>query len=161
VVFGQLLLLLGSCSVDEIDLDGKACPCATGYRCDEARQICVHDGADASVGGTAGVGGSLGGASGTGASGGTSGASGSGGTAGASGASGSGGIAGASGASGSGGTQATDAGTCSDGTKNGAETDVDCGGGTCSPCPDGKACVASSDCVNKCVQQKCCGSNCQ
>jgi hypothetical protein len=37
--------------------------------------------------------------------------------------------------------------TCIDGVKDGAETDVDCGGGTCAPCGDGKACNTSADCV--------------
>jgi plastocyanin len=32
--------------------------------------------------------------------------------------------------------------------KNGAETDVDCGGGTCSTCADGKICVADADCMS-------------
>jgi hypothetical protein len=33
-----------------------------------------------------------------------------------------------------------------DGIKNGAETDVDCGGPDCPKCPDGKGCAAGSDC---------------
>jgi hypothetical protein len=36
--------------------------------------------------------------------------------------------------------------TCDDGLANGLETDVDCGGGTCDPCTEGKACGHSSDC---------------
>jgi hypothetical protein len=36
---------------------------------------------------------------------------------------------------------------CSDGTKNGNESDVDCGGGVCKPCLHGKGCVADSDCA--------------
>ena len=39
------------------------------------------------------------------------------------------------------------AGNCSDGIKNGAETDIDCGGGTCPPCNVGKNCAAASDCA--------------
>jgi hypothetical protein len=35
---------------------------------------------------------------------------------------------------------------CADGKKDGAETDVDCGGGTCGACGDGKACNTLSDC---------------
>ncbi|MDI1436465.1 DVUA0089 family protein [Polyangium sorediatum] len=35
---------------------------------------------------------------------------------------------------------------CGDTVKNGAETDVDCGGGTCAPCADGLVCAAVSDC---------------
>ncbi|MBK9258202.1 MAG: hypothetical protein IPM54_00005, partial [Polyangiaceae bacterium] len=34
---------------------------------------------------------------------------------------------------------------CNDGTKNGTETDVDCGG-ACSQCSDGKSCIGNSDC---------------
>jgi hypothetical protein len=37
--------------------------------------------------------------------------------------------------------------SCSDGIKNGNETDVDCGGGTCPGCPDLKACLVNSDCI--------------
>src|SRR5262249_2783284 len=36
--------------------------------------------------------------------------------------------------------------TCSDGVKNGHETGVDCGGGTCNRCPSGAGCVNGSDC---------------
>jgi hypothetical protein len=35
---------------------------------------------------------------------------------------------------------------CSDGTKNGTETDVDCGGAQCSGCPTGKKCSSDMDC---------------
>ena len=35
---------------------------------------------------------------------------------------------------------------CTDRVKNGAETDVDCGGGTCPTCPAGLRCVMTSDC---------------
>jgi hypothetical protein len=45
---------------------------------------------------------------------------------------------------------------CFDQVMNGTETDVDCGGGTCSPCFDGKGCGADGDCVSgKCVMGKC------
>lgn len=37
--------------------------------------------------------------------------------------------------------------TCTDGVKNGNETGVDCGGGTCPQCPVGQGCIAASDCV--------------
>ena len=47
--------------------------------------------------------------------------------------------------------------TCTDGTKNGAETDVDCGGGTCPDCVDGKICSINGDCTgNNCVTGTCC-----
>ncbi|MFM2152050.1 MAG: hypothetical protein RL199_485 [Pseudomonadota bacterium] len=36
--------------------------------------------------------------------------------------------------------------TCSDGSKNGDETDVDCGGTLCAPCADTKACAVGRDC---------------
>ncbi len=36
--------------------------------------------------------------------------------------------------------------TCTDGVKNGAETDVDCGGADCQICVDGQMCNFDSDC---------------
>jgi hypothetical protein len=39
--------------------------------------------------------------------------------------------------------------TCTDGVKNGSETDVDCGGGTCGACGVGKACAADTDCTTE------------
>jgi hypothetical protein len=64
---------------------------------------------------------------------------------------------------------------CNDGLKNGNETDVDCGGGTCAKCSDGKLCLQASDCQsgqcsgNRCTQpgggncgaigQPCCANN--
>jgi hypothetical protein len=48
------------------------------------------------------------------------------------------------------------AATCSDVVKNGAETDVDCGGGVCMKCVDGKVCVGNTDCVsNLCLNGRC------
>lgn len=38
--------------------------------------------------------------------------------------------------------------TCSDGIQNGAESDVDCGGGTCARCADGKKCSTRNDCAS-------------
>src|SRR5579872_2969500 len=38
---------------------------------------------------------------------------------------------------------------CMDGLQDGDETDVDCGGATCSPCADGKKCLAGRDCVSR------------
>jgi plastocyanin len=38
--------------------------------------------------------------------------------------------------------------TCTDGAKNGAETAVDCGGGTCTACVDSSACNVNADCLN-------------
>jgi plastocyanin len=37
---------------------------------------------------------------------------------------------------------------CNDMTQNGDETDVDCGGGTCPQCDDGKTCIVDTDCVS-------------
>jgi hypothetical protein len=46
--------------------------------------------------------------------------------------------------------------TCSDGIQNGAETDVDCGGGSCDKCFNGKICIQTDDCFsNRCVAGKC------
>jgi acetyl esterase/lipase len=36
---------------------------------------------------------------------------------------------------------------CQDSTKNGVETDIDCGGGTCAPCASGKSCLTGTDCT--------------
>ena len=38
--------------------------------------------------------------------------------------------------------------TCNDGQQNGAETDVDCGGGACSTCDIGKSCLQNADCTS-------------
>jgi hypothetical protein len=46
--------------------------------------------------------------------------------------------------------------TCHDGKLNGNETDVDCGGGTCPRCADGKACRVDNDCVSgTCTDGQC------
>lgn len=37
---------------------------------------------------------------------------------------------------------------CSNGVKDGVETDVDCGGGTCPDCASGKLCKVGTDCVS-------------
>lgn len=51
--------------------------------------------------------------------------------------------------------------TCTDGVKNGAETDVDCGGPTCGACGDNKGCTATSDCASKvCTNQRCQAASC-
>ena len=60
--------------------------------------------------------------------------------------------------------------TCHDGKQNGHETDIDCGGGTCPRCGDGKACHVANDCVSgTCTDGQCvtcmptyqCGSDAQ
>ncbi len=51
--------------------------------------------------------------------------------------------------------------TCSDGKKNGSESDVDCGGGKCVPCDDGKRCVVGADCKDKvCTEGACAAPAC-
>ena len=51
--------------------------------------------------------------------------------------------------------------TCSDTMKNGAETDVDCGGPTCGPCANTKMCVANTDCLSvSCVTNACAATQC-
>jgi hypothetical protein len=52
--------------------------------------------------------------------------------------------------------------SCADGSKNGTETDTDCGGGgACSDCGLGKVCLAPSDCLSgQCVDGVCCDSGC-
>jgi hypothetical protein len=48
--------------------------------------------------------------------------------------------------------------TCADGTKDGDETDLDCGGPTCASCINGRACVANRDCASLlCAGSKCSG----
>lgn len=48
------------------------------------------------------------------------------------------------------------AASCTDGAKNGAETDVDCGGGDCAPCVAGMQCLANADCLSaSCVDGVC------
>lgn len=46
--------------------------------------------------------------------------------------------------------------TCSDSIQNGAETDVDCGGGTCSTCATGQTCSVGADCATgRCTSGTC------
>jgi hypothetical protein len=47
--------------------------------------------------------------------------------------------------------------TCMDGTRNGTETDVDCGGGACPGCPTNDHCLVSGDCLSG----VCTGNVCQ
>jgi hypothetical protein len=45
---------------------------------------------------------------------------------------------------------------CRDGVKNGSETDVDCGGGTCPRCGAGQICNSRDDCATgRCVSTVC------
>jgi hypothetical protein len=46
--------------------------------------------------------------------------------------------------------------SCTDYVQNGAETDVDCGGGTCAKCGSGRMCNSDDDCRNgNCASGKC------
>jgi len=38
------ILLVSACTVPEVDLDGRPCPCVDGYVCDDATNTCVADG---------------------------------------------------------------------------------------------------------------------
>ena len=50
--------------------------------------------------------------------------------------------------------------TCSNGRKDGAETDVDCGGPNCPACAGGKSCAFDSDCANgDCAGGTCTGKH--
>jgi hypothetical protein len=49
---------------------------------------------------------------------------------------------------------------CGDSTKNGSETDVDCGGGMCPPCVTGKACATGPDCVGAVCTANVCAPTC-
>ena len=46
--------------------------------------------------------------------------------------------------------------SCANGTKDGDETDLDCGGATCPPCANERGCAVPRDCVsNACTNGKC------
>jgi hypothetical protein len=47
--------------------------------------------------------------------------------------------------------------TCSDGLRNGSEPDVDCGGGSCGVCAQGRTCAAAIDCVSGVCSGGTCG----
>ena len=49
--------------------------------------------------------------------------------------------------------------TCKNGVKDGDETDVDCGGATCSPCANGKGCLARRDCASLVCSGTTCNGN--
>lgn len=50
---------------------------------------------------------------------------------------------------------------CTDQTKNGNETDIDCGGSQCSPCGTGLGCAAITDCVSQvCMAGTCRAPTC-
>ncbi len=118
-------LCLPACTVDEVDVEGKACPCAEGYVCNSMKNRCELPGGDAgSSGGSSSTGGTAGGTPGTGGS------SAAGGTSNTGGAS-NGGTGGAS----NGGT----GGTSSGGTSSGGTSSGGTGGGACN-CPSSPSC---------------------
>ena len=50
---------------------------------------------------------------------------------------------------------------CANGKKDGQESDIDCGGPTCSPCGAGKGCLSSPDCASlNCRNATCLASTC-
>lgn len=158
-------LMLLSCSVDDIDLSGKSCPCASGWRCDDLNNVCVKDSA---AGGASGSGGTAtGGVSGSGAVG-SGGSSATGGTAGAGGVGATGGVGGTGGSgcptgkvdcngSAADGCEveiATDAqhcGTCgNDCTTQGDGTGFVCGSSVCK-CSEGAHCDATLSVGTSCA----------
>ncbi|HSQ66791.1 MAG TPA: hypothetical protein VLM85_26410 [Polyangiaceae bacterium] len=54
-------------------------------------------------------------------------------------------------------TVETDGTSCSDGVKDGAETDVDCGGSACPKCKDGSVCILAADCSSATCAAGTCG----
>jgi hypothetical protein len=40
--WAAIVLIAPACTVPELDLDGRPCPCATGYVCDTSRNACVR-----------------------------------------------------------------------------------------------------------------------
>jgi hypothetical protein len=74
---------------------------------------------------------------------------------------GAGGSGGAGASGGQGGSGGSIPVSCMDGVKNGTESDIDCGGGDCSPCADGKKCAQGSDCDSKsCISGACAPATC-
>jgi hypothetical protein len=50
--------------------------------------------------------------------------------------------------------------TCANDEKDGAETDVDCGGDACGPCALGKACATDADCASQfCIGEGVCAAD--
>jgi len=50
---------------------------------------------------------------------------------------------------------------CNDQAKNGNESDIDCGGPQCAPCPTGLGCTAKTDCVSRvCIAGTCRAPKC-
>ena len=51
--------------------------------------------------------------------------------------------------------------TCDDTTRNGSETDVDCGGPSCPACTVNALCAGTNDCVSRvCVGGRCAAPSC-
>ncbi|MBK6518757.1 MAG: hypothetical protein IPG04_32610 [Polyangiaceae bacterium] len=53
-LLGGSALLAGACFLPDLELEGRPCPCASGYTCDEATQTCHGDPTSTSTG-TAGA----------------------------------------------------------------------------------------------------------
>lgn len=137
--------LASSCSVEEIELEGKDCPCADGWECNTTTNKCFQPGS-AGTGGTGGAGGS----GGSGASGGTGGG-GKGGTGAAGGVGATGGTGAVGGTGGCTSVQKLCAGQCV--TKD--DPLKGCAATACDPCPAGTnsmpACSAGA-CSITCAQ---------
>ena len=138
----------GACTVEEVDLTGKECPCADGYVCDSATQSCQKPGASggSSSGGAAGTGGAAGSSGAGGTSTGGTGGSSTGGTGGSgTGGAGTGGTGGSgtggSGTGGTGGAGTGGAGTGGAGTGGATGAGVTCGAVSC-PVATQKCCHA-------------------
>jgi hypothetical protein len=50
--------------------------------------------------------------------------------------------------------------TCTDGLRDGSETGVDCGGGSCPACGPGEGCASASDCVSGACTNSVCQATC-
>ncbi len=139
--FAAMAVWLLACGGSATTTDGTTAATTTGQ------------GGATTGGGTAGAGGDGGEAGHGGGVGGQGGASTS--------AGGAGGQGGASTSAGGAGGQGGAAPACDDGVKNGDETDVDCGGPTCSVCVNGLACVVGADCLSEsCVGGVCAAPTC-
>lgn len=156
VKLGLGILLAGGLASCGGDKDGHATGAAptggrTGFTVDGGVYASTGGSTDNTIGGT----GTATGGRGTAESGGNAGAGSriaSGGTAGAT----------VTGSAGSFGAAANTIATCKDGVRNGKETGVDCGGGSCPSCAPGIECVLSSDCNSLvCAAGVCSAASCE
>jgi hypothetical protein len=49
LLLAAALLAPSACKVDELDLEGKACPCVAGFTCETSTNTCVRDPVDAAM----------------------------------------------------------------------------------------------------------------